>query len=147
MMSFRAIAFCAALLAAFPAAWAAAPDKTAAKAAEPRNVLYTCACGEACQCVKAGTKDGQCACGKPLKWSHVVKVEGSVALVCSCAKGCKCKLDPKDATQCGCGHAVARVELKGTGLYFCNCGSSCACNTVSDMPGQCGCGMALKQAE
>jgi hypothetical protein len=145
----RSIFFCAALLLTFASALYGAPTSggKAAKAAKARNVLYTCACGPTCQCTTATTAAGQCSCGKPLKWNHVLKVEGSVALVCSCAEGCTCAMDPQNGTQCGCGQEVKRVELKGTGLYFCNCGGSCACNTVATKPGKCGCGMALKRAE
>jgi hypothetical protein len=80
-----------------------------------------------------------------MKWGHVLKVEGSEALLCQCAEGCQCKLDPKDSSKCGCGMTVKRVNMAGTGLYFCNCGGSCFCNTVSDEPGKCGCGMNLKK--
>lgn len=149
MKDLRSIAFFAALLLAFTtfAPGAATTAGKAKKPAKARNVLYTCACGDSCHCATASTAAGQCSCGKTLKWSHVIKVEGSEALVCACAKGCACKIDPQDASKCGCGQPVGRVELKGTGLYFCNCGGSCSCNTVSATPGKCGCGMELKQAE
>jgi hypothetical protein len=111
------------------------------------DILYTCGCGPDCSCKSASVKPGNCSCGKPMVWGHVVKIEGNDALVCTCDEGCTCKIDPKDATKCGCGKALKRVSLAGTGLYFCNCGGSCTCNTVSDAPGQCHCGMKLHQAE
>ncbi len=121
---------------------------TAAKADEPRrDVLYSCNCGPECKCNSVGVKPGNCACGKPMKWGHVLKIEGTQALLCTCAEGCKCSLDPKDPTKCGCGNPVKRVELKGTGIYFCNCGASCSCNTVSDKPGKCACGMDMKKVD
>jgi len=116
-------------------------------AEEPRtDILYYCNCGAECKCNSVGVKPGDCKCGKPMKWGHVVKVEGNEALVCTCKEGCQCKLDPKDASKCGCGNSVKKVDLKGTGMYFCNCGGSCTCNTVSDKPGKCKCGMDLKKA-
>jgi len=117
-----------------------------AQAPEPRrDVLYTCNCGPQCKCNSAATAPGNCTCGNPLKWGHVVKIEGSQALLCMCAEGCKCSLDPKDPAKCGCGNPVKKVDLKGTGIYFCNCGGSCTCNVVSDKPGKCTCGMDLKK--
>jgi len=110
------------------------------------DVLYTCACGDGCHCNSMSKEPGNCSCGKPMVWGHVVKVEGDEALLCSCAQGCKCSIDPDDPSKCGCGKPVKRVSLKGTGMNFCNCGGSCTCNTVSDTPGNCGCGMKLKQS-
>jgi hypothetical protein len=119
-----------------------------AKADEQRqDVLYYCDCGPECKCNSVGTKPGDCKCGKPMKWGHVLKMEGDEALVCACAEGCKCSLDPNDPAKCGCGNPVKRINLKGTGIYFCNCGGSCMCNTVSDSPGKCRCGMDLKKAD
>lgn len=118
----------------------------AATAPQPRgDVLYTCACGEGCSCNAVSKTPGDCKCGKPMAWGHVVRVEGDEALVCTCAEGCTCKQDASDPTKCGCGKTLKRVSLKGTGIYFCNCGGSCACNTLSDQPGSCRCGMNLKQ--
>jgi len=119
-----------------------------AKADEARqDVLYYCNCGPECNCNSVSTKPGDCKCGKPMQWGHVVKIEGDDALVCTCDTGCKCSIDPKDATKCGCGKAVKRINLKGTGMHFCNCGGSCMCNTVSDKPGKCKCGMDLKKVD
>lgn len=117
-----------------------------AQAPARHDLIYTCGCGPTCACKTATTAPGTCSCGKPLVWGHVVKVEGTEALVCTCKEGCTCKLDPKDPTKCGCGHDLKRVNLAGTGLYFCNCGGSCTCNHLSDKPGKCHCGMELKQA-
>lgn len=146
MNAFRSLVLCGAVLLASAAFAHAAPKGQPAKESGRADVLYTCACGPECHCTSASTRPGNCTCGKPLKGGHVVKVEGTAALVCMCGEKCKCRIDPKDATLCGCGQALKRVELKGTGLYFCNCGGSCACNTLSAEPGTCGCGMALKQA-
>ncbi len=119
-----------------------------AKADEPRSdVLYSCNCGPECKCNSLSTKPGDCKCGKPMKWGHVVKIEGNEALVCTCDEGCKCGIDPKDSTKCGCGKPLKRINLAGTGIYFCNCGGSCMCNTVSDKPGKCKCGMDLKKVD
>jgi len=109
------------------------------------DVLYSCACGDGCDCNSVSTKPGNCRCGKPMAWGHVVKVEGSEALVCRCAEGCNCKQDAADPTKCGCGKPLKRVDLSGSGLFFCNCGGSCTCNTLSAEPGNCKCGMPLKQ--
>jgi len=113
--------------------------------ADRQDVLYTCACGDGCACNSVSKDPGNCNCGKPMAWGHVVKVEGDEALVCNCAEGCKCKQDADDPTKCGCGKDLKRVSLKDSGLYFCNCGGSCACNTLSDKAGPCKCGMKLKQ--
>lgn len=112
-----------------------------------QDVLYYCACGKDCHCDSVSVKPGNCKCGKPMKWGHVLKVEGNEALVCTCSEGCTCSLDPKDSSKCGCGNPVKRVNLKGSGLHFCNCGGSCMCNTVSDKPGKCKCGMELKKVD
>ena len=112
-----------------------------------QDVLYTCNCGPECKCNSVGTKPGNCTCGQPLKWGHVVRTEGNDAILCTCAEGCKCSIDPKDPSKCGCGNPVKKVSLKGTGIYFCNCGGSCSCNTVSDSPGKCKCGMDLKKVD
>lgn len=120
----------------------------AATADEPRtDVLYYCNCGPECKCNSVATKPGDCKCGKPMKWGHVVKIEGNEALVCTCDEGCKCAIDPNDSSKCGCGKPIKRVDLKGTGIYFCNCGGSCMCNTVSDKPGKCKCAMDLKKVD
>ena len=111
---------------------------------ETRNdVLYTCNCGPQCKCNSVSTKPGNCSCGSPMKWGHLLKVEGNDAILCQCGEGCKCNLDPNDPTKCGCGNPVKRINLAGTGLYFCNCGGSCLCNNVSAEPGKCRCGMPL----
>ena len=112
-----------------------------------KDLLYTCACGASCDCGTVSTKPGTCACGKEMRETHVVKVEGSEAIVCTCGGGCLCALDDQDPTKCGCGKAVERVELKGKGVYFCNCGGSCRCNTLADAPGACKCGMKLKKVD
>lgn len=113
-----------------------------------QDVLYTCDCGPQCKCNSMSTTPGNCECGKPMKWGHVLRVEGNEAILCQCAKGCSCAgLDPKDPTRCMCGTPVKRVNMEGSGIYFCNCGGSCACKTVSDAPGPCKCGMKLKKVE
>jgi len=109
------------------------------------DVLYACDCGSSCECNTLSKQPGNCACGKPLHWYHVIKVENDEALLCGCEEGCRCSLDPADPTRCGCGKPVKRVSLKGSGLFFCNCGGSCTCNTVQAAAGECGCGMKLKQ--
>lgn len=119
----------------------------AAESAVRKDVLYSCNCGPECHCGSVSTKPGNCACGKPLAWGHLVRVEGDEALLCTCNEGCQCRIDPKDATRCGCGNPIKRVSLKGTGLFFCNCGGSCGCNTVGTEPAACRCGMPLKKAE
>jgi hypothetical protein len=113
--------------------------------AERADVLYACDCGNGCKCNSLSKQPGNCACGKPMRWHHVVKVENDEALLCSCKEGCKCSLDAADPSKCGCGNLVKRVSLKGSGLFFCNCGGSCTCNTVQAAPGDCRCGMPLKQ--
>ena len=119
-----------------------------ARADEPRrDVLYYCNCGPECKCNSVSTQPGNCKCDKPMKWGHVLKIEGNEALVCTCDEGCKCNLDRKDPTKCSCGKPVKRINLKGTGIYFCNCGGSCMCNTVSDKPGKCQCSMQLKRVD
>ena len=122
--------------------------KTAGTQAERHDVLYFCDCGPQCKCNTVSTKPGKCACGEPLRWGHVIKMEGNVAVVCQCKEGCTCTgLDPKDPSKCACGTPIRRIDLAGTGIYFCNCGGSCFCNTVSDKPGKCKCGMDLKKVD
>jgi hypothetical protein len=124
------------------------PTATAAPGEETtrNDVVYACSCGPECACNTVKVEPGNCNCGKPLAWGHVVKVEGDVALVCACAEGCTCSIDKADPTKCGCGKVLRRVSLKGTGLYFCNCAGSCTCNHLSAKPGKCGCGMELKKS-
>ena len=69
---------------------------TVAKADGPRqDVLYSCNCGPECKCNSVSIKPGNCACGKPMKWGHVLKIEGTQAILCTCAEGCKCSLDQR----------------------------------------------------
>jgi len=117
----------------------------AAVADERADVLYACECGKGCDCNTLSKQPGSCACGKPLRWHHVLKIENDQALLCDCKEGCRCSLDPADPTRCGCGNPVKRVSLSGSGLFFCNCDGSCTCNTVKAAPGECRCGMPLKQ--
>lgn len=129
--------------------WAAATPSAEAmhKDHERHDILYSCACGDQCNCGTVSTKPGKCKCGVEMKWGHVLKIEGNEAILCQCGEGCQCGgLDAKDPTKCVCGNPVKRVSLEGTGVYFCNCGSSCYCNTVSDKPGNCRCGMELKKS-
>ena len=138
------------MIIALVAGCAAQQTKTAATPPQPdrQDVLYTCNCGPQCKCNTVSTQPGNCACGNPLKWGHVIKVEGNEAILCQCNEGCTCAgLDPKDPSKCLCGTPVKRVNLAGTGIYFCNCGGSCYCNTVSDQPGKCKCGMNLKKVD
>ncbi len=122
--------------------------KPAATAEERHDVLYTCNCGPQCKCNSMSTQPGNCKCGSPMVWGHVVRVEGDEAILCQCKEGCKCAgLDAKDPSKCNCGTAVKRVNLKGSGLYFCNCGGSCGCNTLATGPASCKCGMPLKKSE
>lgn len=126
----------------------AAPCATSTAAESARSdVLYSCDCGPECKCNSVGVAPGNCACGKPMTWGHLVRVEGDEALLCTCAEGCRCRLDPNDPSRCGCGKPVKRVSLQGSGLYFCNCGGACGCNTVSAVPAECRCGMPLKTAK
>ncbi len=111
-----------------------------------KDLLYVCDCGPQCSCNTVSSEPGKCACGKELKWTHVVKIEGDEALLCTCNKGCACTIDAKDASKCACGQQLKRVSLKGSGIHFCNCGGSCYCNTVSSKAGECGCGMPLKMS-
>lgn len=106
-------------------------------------------CGSAAVGAASGVSatPGTCPDGKPMSAGHVVRMEGSTALVCTCGAGCNCALDPNDRTKCGCGQPIRRIDLAGTGIYFCNCGGSCGCNTVSGQPGTCKCGMPLHQAK
>ena len=125
-----------------------AATQTTGTQADRQDVLYTCDCGPQCDCNSMSTQPGNCACGKPMKWGHVLKVEGNEAILCQCAEGCSCAgLDPNDPSKCKCGNPIKRVNMEGTGTYFCNCGGSCACNTLSESPGTCKCGMNLKKVE
>ncbi|MGK2904981.1 MAG: hypothetical protein ACSLFH_01355 [Desulfuromonadales bacterium] len=118
---------------------------SAASQGERMDVLYSCACGDGCDCNSVSKTPGNCRCGKPMAWGHVVKVEGNEALLCTCGEGCMCQQDAANPTQCGCGNPLKRVNLEGTGMFFCNCGGSCTCNTISREAGNCKCGMPLKQ--
>jgi len=117
----------------------------AAAQGERADVLYSCACGGGCDCNSVSKTPGNCRCGKPMEWGHVVKVEGNEALLCTCAEGCSCKQDAANPTHCACGKPLKRVNLEGTGMFFCNCGGSCTCNTISSEAGNCKCGMPLKK--
>ncbi len=136
-----------AFLLAFTALFLGMAVQSALAAEERTDVLYYCDCGPECHCNSVSTSPGNCKCNKPMKWGHVIKIEGDEAILCTCAEGCKCSIDANDPTKCGCGNKVKRVSLKGTGIYFCNCGGSCHCNTVSDKPGKCKCGMDLKKVD
>jgi hypothetical protein len=88
-----------------------------------------------------------CPEGTPRNEGHVLRIEGTTALVCACSAGCQCTLDPKDPGTCACGKPIRRINLAGTGIWFCGCGAGCDCNTLSDKPGKCRCGMQLQQAK
>jgi len=109
------------------------------------DILYVCNCGDDCKCNTVSTMPGKCTCDTKLVPMHVLKIEGSEAVLCRCGKGCTCKIDPNDPTKCGCGKPVKRVDIKG--MYVCNCGPDCNCNTISDKPGKCKCGVDLKKVE
>ena len=111
---------------------------------ERHDVLYTCP-GLQCKSNTVSTKSGKCDCGRILKWGHVLKIEGTEAILCQCGEGCRCyALDQKDPSKCTCGLHTKRVSLVGTGIYFCNCGGGGGfCNYVSDSPGKCRCGNTL----
>jgi len=114
---------------------------------ERRDVLYTCSCGPQCKCNTVSTQTGRCACKTPLKWGHILKIEGSEVILCQCPEGCRCYGLDNRQYSCNCGLPIKRVDLKGTGIYFCNCGGSCYCNTVSDSPEKCRCGAILKRVD
>ena len=114
-----------------------------AEAAVRNDVLYVCNCGPECECGSVSTEAGTCTCGTELVATHMVKVEGSEALLCTCGNDCDCEINAEDETKCGCGKDIRRVSLEGSGIYYCNCGGSCTCNFVSDQPGNCSCGMEL----
>lgn len=119
--------------------------QTASSPPDRQDVLYTCNCGPQCKCNDVSAAPGNCSCGTPLKWGHILKIEGTEAILCQCKEGCQCQLDANDPSKCGCGMAVKRVDLAGSGIYFCNCGGSCFCNNASNKVGKCKCGMDLKQ--
>ena len=121
--------------------------QSASPSSDRQDVLYTCNCGPDCKCNSVSTQPGTCPCGTPLKWGHVIKIEGDEAILCQCGEGCKCELSKDDPSKCACGNQVKRVKLADSGIHFCNCGGSCVCNTVSDQPGKCKCGMQLKKVD
>jgi hypothetical protein len=111
------------------------------------SAIYWCGSATDGPCSGISVSRGTCPDGKPMNAGHVVRIEGSVALVCTCGADCSCSLDPKDPAKCGCGKPIRKIDLAGTGIYFCNCGGGCGCNTLSDKPGACRCGMPLNQAK
>ena len=115
--------------------------------AERHDVLYTCSCGQNCDCKTASTKPGKCDCGRPLKWGRVLKIRKNEAILCQCGEGCRCYgVDPQYPARCTCGVLTKQVSLVGTGIYFCNCGGACFCNHVSGSPGKCDCSYELIKA-
>ena len=114
---------------------------------ERHDVLYTCSCGQNCNCKTVSTKPGKCDCGRPLKWGHVLKIRKNEAILFQCGEGCRCYgIDPQYPSRCTCGVLTKKISLVGTGIYFCNCGGSCFCNYVSDSPGVCKCSNNLIKA-
>ena len=110
------------------------------------DVLHTCPCGLQCNCSTVSTKPGKCDCGRALKWAHVLKREGTEAILCQSDERCQCYLKSKDTAKCSCGSSTKRVSLVGTGIYFCKSGASSFCNYVSDSSGKCKCGSELIKA-
>jgi hypothetical protein len=143
----RRLTVLVALVGAGLIAWWQAPALGADETQPRHDVVYTCNCGPECECRATSLKPGTCSCGMELAWGHVVRIEGSDALVCQCKEGCTCTIDAEDPSRCGCGQPLKRVSLKGTGIYFCNCGGSCGCNHLADGPGTCSCGMDLVKAD
>ena len=107
------------------------------------DMVYTCDCGDECDCNTVATEPGNCACGNELKAAHLVKVEENEGLLCTCEAGCTCEINAEDETKCSCGNDLKRVSFADTGLHYCNCGGSCTCNHVSAEAGKCSCGMDL----
>jgi len=115
---------------------------------ERTDVIYYCQCAQPCDCPTASIRPGKAACGKKYEKGHILKIEGSEAIICQNSSDCRCyPVDPLDPAKCTCGLPTRRVRLAGSGIYFCNCGSSCYCNYVSASPGTCKCGMNLIWAE
>ncbi len=113
--------------------------------AVPEAGLYLCGC-ETCQCETVSKEPGKCSCGKAeMQGVHVLKVEGSTALVCACSAECECEM--QEGETCGCGEKVRRVNLAGKGYYTCGCDGDCACTPLAMAPGTCGCGKELKKIE
>jgi hypothetical protein len=111
------------------------------------DVLYTCSCGPQCNCNTVSIESGKCDCGRILKWGHILKIEGTNAILCQRAEGCQCYgLNLQDPAKCTCGVPTERVSLVGTGICFCNGGASSYCNYVSDSSGKCRCGNKLTKA-
>ena len=113
------------------------------KAKENGQPYYICNCGPDCNCNSMSKEPGNCKCGKPMKQTHLLAIEGGNALFCTCGTGCNCKINEQDHSKCGCGNPVKKISLKGK--YICDCGAGCSCNTISDTPGSCKCGKPLKQ--
>ncbi|MFC1837219.1 hypothetical protein ACFLYW_00875 [Thermodesulfobacteriota bacterium] len=112
------------------------------------DVVYYCKCVQPCDCPSVSIRPGKSACGKRYEKGHILKIEGSEAVICQNSGGCRCyPVDPLNPTVCTCGLPTSRVSLAGSGLYYCNCGSSCFCNYLSDSPGSCKCGMGLVRAK
>jgi hypothetical protein len=113
-------------------------------AAEVRHdIVYTCNCGDDCDCDTVAAEPGTCDCGNELKAAHLVKVEEHEGLLCTCEEGCTCEISAEDETKCVCGADLKRVSFEDSGIYYCKCGGSCTCNHVSTEPGKCACGMDL----
>ena len=121
----------------------AAEQAPAAAEVVRHDMVYTCGCGDDCDCKTVATEPGNCACGNELQAAHVVKVEENEGLLCTCEAGCTCEINAEDETKCTCGSDLKRVSFEETGLFYCNCGGSCTCNHVSADAGKCACGMDL----
>lgn len=115
------------------------------KGANSPSVLYVCGCDDKCTCNSLSKKPGKCTCGKKMIPTHVLKIEGTEAVLCQCGKDCTCQIDKNDPTKCGCGKPVKRVSLKGK--YICGCGPDCQCNSIANKPGKCKCGKKLVKVE
>ncbi|MBT1071173.1 hypothetical protein [Pelotalea chapellei] len=90
------------------------------------DAVYSCACGEGCECKTMSRKEGKCACGNKLGKGTVSSVEGDKAVVTVAGKD---------------------LSFSTKAKYICGCGDACTCGTISQKPGTCGCGKPLKKVE
>lgn len=67
------------------------------------QTVYTCACGDGCNCNTVATEPGKCSCGKELMERQVLKDDGDTLYVCNCGASCNCTGVSADGTKCSCG--------------------------------------------
>lgn len=105
------------------------------------NNLYVCIncpmCNVNVQTVSS--EPGKCMCGKKLKETRIIKIEGHEAYLCQCEKENTHNDKDRVASHSDCPKdLLVKIDLEDKHLYYSNCDGHCP--NISMDPGACKCG-------